>query len=78
MEGKFKESSEMILDKFRNQFSESSDSILGKAYILLADDFVELKNIPQAKATLKSIVDNSSDKDIIELAKTKLNALPIK
>lgn len=77
-EGKFKESSEMILDKFRNQFSESSDSILGKAYILLADDFVELKNIPQARATLKSIVDNSSDKEVIELAKTKLNALPIK
>ena len=77
-EGKFKESSEMILDKFRNQFAESSDAILGKAYILLADNFVELKNIPQAKATLKSIIDNSSDSVVIELAKTKLNALPIK
>ncbi|MHA8066430.1 tetratricopeptide repeat protein [Aquirufa sp. ROCK2-A2] len=77
-EGKFKESSDMILDKFRNQFSEASDSILGKAYILLADNFVELKNLPQAKATLKSIIDNSSDTEVVELAKTKLNALPIK
>jgi predicted negative regulator of RcsB-dependent stress response len=68
----------MIWDKFRNQFAESSDAILGKAYILLADNFVELKNIPQAKATLKSIIDNSSDSVVIELAKTKLNALPIK
>jgi tetratricopeptide (TPR) repeat protein len=77
-DGKYKESSDMILDKFRSTFAEASDSILGKAYILLADNFVELKNIPQAKATLKSIIDNSSDSAVIEIAKLKLTALPIK
>ena len=77
-ESKFKESSEMILDKFRNVFSEASDAILGKAYILLADNFIALKNIPQARATLKSIVDNSSDAEVIQAAKTKLESLPLK
>ncbi|MHA8072674.1 tetratricopeptide repeat protein [Aquirufa ecclesiirivi] len=77
-ESKFKESSDMILDKFRNVFSEASDAILGKAYILLADNFIALKNIPQARATLKSIVDNSSDAEVIQAAKTKLESLPLK
>ncbi len=75
---KFKESSDLILDKFRNDFAEASENIVGKAYILLSDNFVALKNIPQAKATLKSVIDNSSDKEVIEIAKTKLNALPVK
>lgn len=77
-EGKFKESSDMILDKFRNVFAEASDAILGKAYLLLSDNFVGLKNIPQAKATLQSIIDNSEDAAVVESAKTKLSALPNK
>ncbi|RXK52420.1 tetratricopeptide repeat protein [Aquirufa rosea] len=77
-ESKYKESSDMILDKFRNVYSEASDAILGKAYILLADNFIALKNIPQARATLKSIVDNSSDTEVIQTAKTKLESLPLK
>jgi tetratricopeptide (TPR) repeat protein len=77
-EGKFKESNDMISTKFKNEFAEASDAIIGKAYVLLADNFVSLKNLPQAKAILKSVIDNSSDSGVIELAKTKLKSLPIK
>lgn len=75
---KYKESSELILDKFRTIYAEASENIVGKAYILLADNFIALKNIPQARATLKSVIDNSSDTEVIDLAKNKLNALPQK
>lgn len=75
---KYKESSDLILDKFRNDYAEASENIVGKAYILLSDNFVALKNIPQARATLKSVIDNSADTEVVELAKTKLNALPAK
>jgi len=75
---KYKESSEMILDKFRNDFAEASDNIVGKAYLLLANNFIALNNLPQAKATLKSIIDNSEDKEVVELAKSKLATLPSK
>jgi len=75
---KYKESSDLILDKFRTIYAEASENIVGKAYILLADNFIALKNIPQARATLKSVIDNSSDTEVIELAKNKLNALPQK
>ena len=77
-EGKFKESSDMITTKFKNEFAEASDAVIGKAYILLAENFVSLKNLPQAKAILKSVIDNSSDTAVIELAKNKLKSLPIK
>ena len=72
---KYKESSDMIMTKFRNDFSGASDKIVGKAYILLSDDFVGLDNIFQAKATLTSLIDNIADKDIVAEAKAKLKAL---
>lgn len=77
-EGKFKESNDMITTKFKNEFAEASDAVIGKSYILLAENFVSLKNLPQAKAILKSVIDNSSDTSVIELAKNKLKSLPIK
>ncbi len=76
--GKLKESNEMISSKFKNEFSEASDSIMGRAYILLATNFVALKNLPQAKAILKSVIDNSTDNEVIEIAKTTLKSLPLK
>jgi predicted negative regulator of RcsB-dependent stress response len=78
VEGKFKESNDMITTKFKNEFAEASDAVIGKSYILLAENFVSLKNLPQAKAILKSVIDNSSDTSVIELAKNKLKSLPIK
>jgi TolA-binding protein len=47
-----------------------------KTYILLADNYVSLKDTFQAKATLQSIIDNyKSDDDILPTAKQKLEAL---
>lgn len=67
--GNFATSNEMILEKFRNEFAEVSDATLGKAYLLLAKNLMELKNPAQAKATLKSIIDNSEDKESVDAAK---------
>ena len=72
---KYKESSDMIIAKFRNEFSDAADKIVGRAYLLLADDFVGLDNVFQARATLNSLIDNLSDKDIVAEAKTKLKLL---
>ncbi|MFM1837067.1 MAG: hypothetical protein RJA04_1755 [Bacteroidota bacterium] len=77
-EGKIKESNDMITAKFKNEFAEASDSVMGRAYILLATNFVSLKNLPQAKAILKSVIDNSTDNEVIEIAKTTLKSLPLK
>jgi TolA-binding protein len=47
-----------------------------KAFILLADDYVALKDTFQAKATLQSVIDNyKGDDDIIPTAKQKLEQL---
>ncbi len=47
-----------------------------KTYILLADNYVGLKDTFQAKATLQSIIDNyKGDDDILPTAKQKLEAL---
>jgi len=52
------------------------DYWVAKAFILLADNYVKLKDTFQAKATLQSIVDNyKGDDDILPTAKQKLDAL---
>jgi thioredoxin-like negative regulator of GroEL len=76
--GKFKESNDMISNKFKNEFAEASDAVMGRAYVLLANNFVSMKNLPQAKAILKSVIDNSTDNEVIELAKNTLKSLPLK
>jgi tetratricopeptide (TPR) repeat protein len=72
LKGNYATSNEMILDKFRNEFAEVSDATLGQAYLHLAKNLIELKNVVQAKATLKSIIENSEDKDSVEAAKVLL------
>jgi TolA-binding protein len=47
-----------------------------KTFILLADDYVALKDNFQAKATLQSVIDNYKvDDDILPTAKQKLESL---
>ena len=47
-----------------------------KTFLLLADDYVALKDNFQAKATLQSIIDNyKADDDILPAAKQKLEQL---
>ncbi|TAE89771.1 MAG: outer membrane protein assembly factor BamD, partial [Runella slithyformis] len=43
-----------------------------RAFILLADVYVALNDPDQAKATLNSVIENSEDKEAVELAKAKL------
>ncbi|MFY7826011.1 MAG: tetratricopeptide repeat protein [Flectobacillus sp.] len=72
---KYKESSEMIMSKFNGEFSGVSYQVMGKAYLLLADDFIGLENYFQAKATLNSIIDKLPDENSVEQARVKLRSI---
>jgi TolA-binding protein len=48
---------------------------LGKSFILIADNYGAQGENFQARATLNSIIENSPNKEIVELAKAKLAAL---
>lgn len=74
-EGKYQESIDMIIEKFQNDYAEASEIIVAKAFILLADNFVGLKNIPQALATLNSIIENSENEEVKALAQNKLTEI---
>jgi len=67
-------------EKRINEFIEMSSPHhfwLGKSFILLADIFVDKKDLFQARYTLQSVVDNYGVKDdgILETAKVKLEPL---
>jgi len=52
------------------------DYWVAKTYILLADDYVGLKDTFQAKATLQSIIENyKGDDDVLPIATQKLDRL---
>ncbi|MFA6946043.1 MAG: hypothetical protein WC220_09085, partial [Pedobacter sp.] len=53
------------------------DYWVAKTYILIADNYVAMKDIFQAKSTLQSILENYENKedDILSLAKEKLDTL---
>ena len=54
----------------------SYDYWVAKTFILLADDYVKLKDDFQAKATLQSVIDNyKGDDDILPTAKQKMQIL---
>jgi tetratricopeptide (TPR) repeat protein len=77
-DSKYKESIDFIKSNFvdkAGRFYDAEASIVGKAFLLLADNFANLKNIPQSKAILSSLVESSSDAEIRKLAKVKLQAL---
>src|SRR6202042_2967482 len=49
---------------------------VAKAFILLADDYVKLKDTFQAKATLQSVIDNyKANDDILPAARQKMEQL---
>lgn len=72
---KYKESSDIIMAKFRNEFADADDKIVGRAFLLLADNFIGLDNMVQARATLNSIIENHPDKNIVTDAKIKLKSI---
>jgi hypothetical protein len=54
----------------------SFDYWVAKSFILLADNYLALKDEFQAKSTLQSVLDNyTGDDDILPTAKEKLDAL---
>lgn len=67
---KYRQSLE-TLNQLNNNFS-SYDDWIDKAFLLISDNLIALNEIFQAKATLNSIIENSTDKQVIEKAKQKL------
>lgn len=46
-----------------------------KSYLLIAENYIALNEIFQAKATLKSVIDKSKDKESVEKAKQRLESI---
>ncbi len=68
---------EKLVYALSDQYS-SEPYWVAKGFILLADVYVAKGNIFQARETLKSIVKNYPGNDLKQLAKKKLEALPVK
>jgi TolA-binding protein len=74
LKGRYKTSQKMCFDLAKEM--PNYDYWVAKTYILLADNYVKLKDNFQAKATLQSIIDNyKADDDILSTAKQKLEVL---
>lgn len=74
----YKKSNEWLVSQFVQQdgtYYHLPDSIVGKAYLLMAENFIHLKNLPQAKAILQSIITSSSDEAMKLLAKKKMEEI---
>jgi len=68
------DSSERSIFKLASR-SPSYDYWVAKGFILLADNYVQMDNAFQAKATLQSIIDNSVDEELVNIAKEKLEKI---
>jgi TolA-binding protein len=62
------------IDQFSNQYS-AYDRWLDMTFILLADYYLKKGDMFQAKATLNSIIEDTNDATIKEIARRKLDAL---
>ena len=71
--GDFKGSNELIFD-YSDPFSEF-DYWYGTMFLLLADNYLKLGEVFQAKATLQSIIDQSTDATVKEKAEATLKSL---
>jgi tetratricopeptide (TPR) repeat protein len=61
--------------KSEGRYYHMTDALVGQAYLQMADNFVQLKNVPQARAILASILTSSSDDFIKGIAKKKLEEI---
>lgn len=76
--GDFKGSTDLIKQYFSQEgarYYEVADAWVGKAYLLMVDNFIALKNGRQAKVILDSIMSSMSDESILLQAKKKLEEL---
>lgn len=58
-----------------NQTFSQYDYWLGKAFLLIADNYLAMEEDFQAKATLESVIQYSPNEEIIAMAKQKLSSL---
>lgn len=70
---KYRQSIEVLYEVNKN-FS-SYQKWVGKSFLLIADNDIELKELFQAKAILQSLIDNSPIKEVVETAKKKLKTI---
>jgi tetratricopeptide (TPR) repeat protein len=78
MQKDYKKSNEWLVSEFVKQGSSYyhlPDAIVGLAYLQMADNFIHLKNVPQAKAILQSLLSSSTDNDVKVLAKKKIEEI---
>ncbi|MDX2190864.1 MAG: tetratricopeptide repeat protein [Bacteroidota bacterium] len=47
----------------------------GKSFLMLADNYISMKELYQAKATLISIIENSKENELVNMAKDRLSKL---
>jgi tetratricopeptide (TPR) repeat protein len=74
----YKKSNEFLVSEFVQQGSSYyhlPDAIVGLAYLQMADNFIHLKNLPQAKAILQSLLASSTDNAVKVLAKKKIEEI---
>ena len=71
--GDYQQSLDILFD-FNSKFGSYSNWI-DKSYLLIADTYIEMKELFQAKATLRSIVQHSQNAETRQTAQEKLNAI---
>jgi TolA-binding protein len=71
--GKFEESNDLLFS-MGNNFAQY-DYWLGRAFLLIADNFLSLKENYQAKVTLQSVIDYSPNEEIVKQATEKIIAV---
>jgi TolA-binding protein len=69
----FKQSLEVLFEL--NKTFAAYEKWRGKGFLLIADNYVALEEMFQAKATLNSIIENSPDKEIVAAAREKLKSI---
>ena len=72
-QGQYKESLDALFEL--NQKFGAYEKWRGRAFLLIADNYVALNETFQAKATLTSVIEKSPDKQVVEEAKAKLKTL---
>ena len=74
----YKQSNEWLSSQFvqaESRYYHMPDALVGQAFLIMADNFVQLKNSAQAKVILQSILANSSDDAVKLLAKKKMEGI---
>jgi uncharacterized protein YfaA (DUF2138 family) len=78
LQKEYKQSNEWLSSQFvqaESRYYHMPDALVGQAFLIMADNFVQLKNSAQAKVILQSILANSSDEAVKVLAKKKMEGI---